>query len=102
MDPVEQCVVKMHCCSLRDACSGQFGGVDIEDGIDQSVIDGLSAMDHETRGPVTGFARSVYGWGQVITRGAWWKSPDNESIVDDRSVLWTGVDPRCDGITVAY
>lgn len=84
-------------------CSGQrFGSVSLEDGIGQSVIDGLAAMGHETIGPVTGAGRSLFGWGQVITRGAWWSPPSNVNIVDDPRVLWVGVDPRSDGAAIGY
>jgi len=81
--------------------SGLFGAVDVEDGISQSVIDGLVAKGHETRGPVTGYSRGLFGWGQAITCGAWWKDANNDTIVDDETVLWVGVDPRCDGSAVA-
>jgi hypothetical protein len=82
--------------------SGQFDGVDVEEGISQAVVDGLAALGHQTRGPLTGFSRDLFGWGQAISRGAWWKAADDESIVDDRTVLWIGVDPRSDGSAVAH
>ena len=87
-------------CTVRRV--GQFDDVDIENGIDRSTIDGLRLMGHCVRGPVEGHSRAMFGWGQAITRGAWWKAADNDAIADDPSILWVGVDPRCDGQSVVF
>ncbi len=60
------------------------GGVDLEEGIPGEVMDQLGRMGHKVR-PVSGYARAVFGRGQVILR-------DQQS-----GVLWGGSDPRADG-----
>jgi len=88
---------------LNNFSGTQFGSVSFEDGISAEVIADLAAMGHDAKGPVIGVSgRSKFGWGQVITQGAWWKDPSNTVIVDDPTVLWVGVDPRCDGSAIAY
>jgi len=81
--------------------SGDFAYVRLEEGIPPEVIAGLVALGHDARGPDMGVTnRSQYGWGQIITRGAWWKQSD--LIANDPSVWWVGVDPRCDGNAAVY
>jgi gamma-glutamyltranspeptidase/glutathione hydrolase len=83
------------------AAGVQYGAVTLEDGIPPATIAALRAMGHEVRGPSVGVsARSTFGWGQAITRGAWWNS--NSTIADDPTVWWVGVDPRCDGNAAVY
>ncbi len=65
--------------------SGEANGVvALEDGIPASTRDQLTNMGHDVRHTV-GWARSVFGRGQVICRDP------------DTGVLWAGSDPRSDG-----
>jgi len=64
------------------------GGIGLEDGIPQDVIAQLSKMGHTVE-EISGYARSIFGRGQVI-------------IQDDESgVLWGGSDPRADGCAMS-
>jgi len=60
--------------------------VELEEGIPFATIAALSQMEH-TIAPVTGYARAVFGRGQIIRR-----EPDG--------TLWGGSDPRADGCAV--
>jgi gamma-glutamyltranspeptidase/glutathione hydrolase len=65
--------------------NGEAGGqVALEDGIPEQVMVTLASMGHPVQ-PTTGYARSVFGRGQVILRSA------------GDGVLWAGSDPRADG-----
>jgi len=87
----------------NSSTAGPFGAVSFEEGITNETVSRLTEMGHVTSVPAVGVtARTKFGWGQVISRGAWWKLPSNTSVVDDRSVWWVGVDPRCDGSAVGY
>jgi gamma-glutamyltranspeptidase/glutathione hydrolase len=63
--------------------------VELEEGIPLETMSLLAQMGH-TVVPVTGYARSVFGRGQIIRR-------DPES-----GVLWGGSDPRADGQAVGW
>ena len=63
--------------------------VELEEGIPLETRSLLAQMGH-TVVPVTGYARSVFGRGQIIRR-------DPES-----GVLWGGSDPRADGQAVGW
>jgi gamma-glutamyltranspeptidase/glutathione hydrolase len=65
--------------------SGEIG---LEEGIPKDVIAQLSDLGHTVE-EVSGFARSIFGRGQVILR-------DPES-----GVLWGGSDPRADGCAMS-
>jgi len=65
------------------------GAVLLEDSIFQSIRDELKARGHPTR-TVSGFARSVFGRGQIIRR-----DPNN-------GAFWAGSDPRSDGCAIGY
>jgi len=73
--------------SIRDGTSG--GKVALEEGIDKSTMSALSRMGHEIT-PTSGFARSVFGRGQIITR-----NPKN-------GVLCGGSSPRADGLSIGW
>ncbi len=65
--------------------NGEAGGqVALEDGIPEQIMATLASMGHPVQ-PTTGYARSVFGRGQVILRSA------------GEGVLWAGSDPRADG-----
>lgn len=63
----------------------------VEEGIPQSVVDGLRARGHDAR-YLTGYARSLFGRGQVIKAG-------NDPLTGQR-VYTAGSDPRGDGHAV--
>lgn len=61
----------------------------LEDGVPGETVTALERMGHVVK-RVSGFARSVFGRGQVIAR-------DPVS-----GVLWAGSDPRSDGCAIGY
>lgn len=63
--------------------------VALEEGIPVSTMAGLADRGHRVR-PVSGFARGIFGDGQIIRR-------DPET-----GVLFGGSDPRKDGLTAAF
>jgi gamma-glutamyltranspeptidase / glutathione hydrolase len=65
------------------------GAVLLEDSIPLSTRDELKTRGHPTR-VLSGFARSLFGRGQIIRR-----DPSN-------GVLWAGSDPRSDGCAIGY
>lgn len=69
----------------------------VEDGISDDVIQGLRKLGHCIDGPVKGYLRSQFGRGQVITKGAWFKSENKTE-----ELYWAGSDPRADGIAIGY
>lgn len=71
---------------IEDGTAG--GRVALEEGIPLETMARLAAMGHPVR-PVTGYARALFGRGQIIVR-------DRES-----GVLWGGSDPRADGLAMA-
>lgn len=72
---------------IRDGTSK--GKVALEESIDVTVMSELARMGHEVV-PVTGWARAVFGRGQIIKR-------DPET-----GVLCGGTDPRADGTVIAW
>jgi gamma-glutamyltranspeptidase/glutathione hydrolase len=64
------------------------GGVALEEGINQIVMDQLSDMGHDIE-PVSGHGRSLFGRGQIILRDA------------ESGVLCGGSDPRADGCAMS-
>ncbi|XP_015678825.1 uncharacterized protein LOC107294133 [Protobothrops mucrosquamatus] len=71
----------------------------LEDGIPQNITDDLRAMGHNVMEPVLGYARSMFGRGQIITKGEWWRQ---KPVSSSYSVLWAGSDPRADGCALGY
>jgi gamma-glutamyltranspeptidase / glutathione hydrolase len=72
---------------INDGTSG--GKVNLEEGIPINVMSQLSSLGHDII-PTSGYARSVFGRGQIINR-------DNKS-----GVLVGGSDPRADGLALGY
>ncbi|MFQ5616953.1 MAG: gamma-glutamyltransferase family protein, partial [Anaerolineales bacterium] len=64
------------------------GGIALEEGIPESVMTRLVAMGHDVS-PRNGYARAIFGRGQVIVRDA------------ESGVLWGGSDPRADGCAMS-
>lgn len=71
----------------------------LEDGIPQNIADDLRAMGHNVKEPVFGYARSMFGRGQIITKGEWWRQ---KPLSSSYTVLWAGSDPRADGCALGY
>ena len=70
--------------------SGTAGGaVALEAGLPAALVAGLRALGHPLTSDVSGYARAVFGRGQIIRRGA-------------DGVLWGGSDPRADGCAVGW
>ena len=75
----------------------------VEEGIQPEVTQRLREMGHIiTDEAVSGNRRSMFGRGQVITRGAWWDRSEGDAVCKDASVYWAGSDPRADGIVAGY
>lgn len=68
----------------------------IEEGIPEETIDQLRSYGHSVTGPITGYDRSAFGRGQVISRGKL------TNFEPGSKVYWAGTDPRSDGIAVGY
>ncbi|MBN1666938.1 MAG: gamma-glutamyltransferase, partial [Anaerolineales bacterium] len=68
---------------------GEAGGqVALEEGIPVPVMSQLALMGHAVT-PVSGYARAVFGRGQIILREA------------ESGVLWGASDPRADGLAMS-
>jgi gamma-glutamyltranspeptidase/glutathione hydrolase len=63
--------------------------VELEEGIPREAMQRLAHMGHAIV-PVSGYARSAFGRGQIICRDP------------DTGVLWAGSDPRADGQAVGW
>ncbi|KAM4043170.1 glutathione hydrolase-like YwrD proenzyme isoform 1-T2 [Anomaloglossus baeobatrachus] len=72
----------------------------LEDGFPDNIADDLQARGHLVHWPITGHDRKIFGHGQIITKGDWWKSCDTFS--DGSKVWWAGSDPRADGCAMGY
>jgi gamma-glutamyltranspeptidase / glutathione hydrolase len=77
-----------------DACLGpasvRTSRVQLEAGFPEETVRKLREMGHVVEPEVDGFARVVFGKGQVILR-------DPET-----GVLWVGSEPRSDGMALAW
>jgi gamma-glutamyltranspeptidase/glutathione hydrolase len=68
---------------------GETGGkVALEEGVDPQVVAGLAALGHPVE-RVSGYARVLFGRGQIILRQ------------EESGVLWGGSDPRADGCAMS-
>ncbi len=85
MDP-QTALDKSRFCILDANTNGK---VAIEEGISFNTLAELARKGHNIV-PVTGYARSVFGRGQIIFNNR------------DNKVLWAGSDPRADGMAIAY
>ncbi len=65
------------------------GTVNLEDGIPNEVVQGLAQRGHLLQAPVSGYARALFGRGQIIRR-------------EPEGMLWGGSDPRADGCAIGY
>ncbi|XP_053316141.1 glutathione hydrolase-like YwrD proenzyme [Spea bombifrons] len=72
----------------------------LEDGIPREVAENLKLRGHEVHWPVSGYERMLFGRGQVITKGDWWRQ--GQHAINDRKVWWAGSDPRADGCALGY
>ncbi|XP_072167953.1 glutathione hydrolase-like YwrD proenzyme [Diadema setosum] len=78
---------------------GLTGKVYLEEGIPQSTCDNLRVRGHQVES-VSGFDRAVFGRGQVICSGDWWKKEGYAGRGERGEVLWAGSDPRGDGMAL--
>jgi gamma-glutamyltranspeptidase/glutathione hydrolase len=65
------------------------GGVLLEEGLPAELVEALTTRGHPVTAGVGGYARAVFGRGQIIRR-----EPDG--------VLWGGSDPRADGCAMGF
>ncbi|XP_075720098.1 glutathione hydrolase-like YwrD proenzyme [Rhinoderma darwinii] len=72
----------------------------LEDGFPGSVAEDLKARGHLVHWPITGHDRKLFGRGQIITKGDWWRS--SKIFSDTSKVWWAGSDPRGDGCAMGY
>lgn len=94
MDPQEALDVPRFCISSEGQ---ELGTVFLEEGISEGVVKELTELGHNITYPVSGHNRSVFGRGQIIAcKSAPCKTGPN------RSVYWSGSDPRADGLAVGF
>jgi gamma-glutamyltranspeptidase/glutathione hydrolase len=65
------------------------GVVSLESGLPAAAVEGLARRGHSLRPEVGGYARALFGRGQIIRR-------------DPDGVLWGGSDPRADGCALGF
>jgi len=66
------------------------GGVlNLEEGLPEMTVAALRQRGHILQSPISGFARALFGRGQIIRREA-------------DGVLWGGSDPRADGCALGF
>ncbi|XP_043558613.1 glutathione hydrolase-like YwrD proenzyme [Chiloscyllium plagiosum] len=82
--------------------SGGTWKLSLEEGISEPAAQSLIARGHNVHWPVRGHERSLFGRGQIITKGTWWESQHALIAEDDQEVLWAGSDPRSDGCAIGY
>ncbi|KAM3930951.1 glutathione hydrolase-like YwrD proenzyme [Leptodactylus fuscus] len=69
----------------------------LEDGFPGNIAEDLKARGHLVHWPITDHERNIFGRGQIITKGDWWRSCEIGS-----NVWWAGSDPRGDGCALGY
>ncbi|XP_040283961.1 glutathione hydrolase-like YwrD proenzyme isoform X1 [Bufo bufo] len=69
----------------------------LEDGFPENIAEDLKTRGHLVHWPITGHDRKLFGGGQIITKGDWWRSSSDIS-----KVWWAGSDPRGDGCAMGY
>ncbi|XP_051873773.1 glutathione hydrolase-like YwrD proenzyme isoform X3 [Pristis pectinata] len=74
----------------------------LEEGISQLAAQDLITRGHSVSWPVSGHDRSLFGRGQIIAKGMWWKLWPVLTGEDNPGVLWAGSDPRADGCAFGY
>ncbi|KAM5163889.1 glutathione hydrolase-like YwrD proenzyme [Mantella aurantiaca] len=72
----------------------------LEEGIPSDVVEKLKAKGHVVHWPVTGHDRKLFGRGQIISNGEWWRK--DQMPIDNSRVWWAGSDPRADGCAMGY
>eukprot|EP00079_Xenopus_tropicalis_P016032 XP_004914421.1 PREDICTED: putative gamma-glutamyltransferase YwrD isoform X1 [Xenopus tropicalis] len=80
--------------------TGQKWQLYLEDGISKMTADELEARGHEIHWPICSHDRKLFGRGQIISKGDWWRPSDVCS--NDSKVWWAGSDPRADGCAMGY
>lgn len=75
-----------------------FDALRVEEGIPAEVVSELKSLGHNAE-LVSGHSRAMFGRGQVISQGSWWRSGLNGR---DKQVYWAGSDPRADGLVASY
>jgi len=95
MDPQEALDAARFC--VGPGHTGAEGEVEIEDGISPNVISELRGLGHaiSEQSPVNGFARAVFGRGQIICPC---EKPAGETV----TVFAAGSDPRGDGCAMGF
>lgn len=68
----------------------QNGIVQLENGIDESVVKELKRRGHILMSGIVGHSRAIFGRAQIIKRNR------------DNGVLWAGSDGRADGCAIGY
>jgi gamma-glutamyltranspeptidase/glutathione hydrolase len=65
------------------------GQLNLERGLPESLVEGLRQRGHVLRAEIGGYARALFGRGQIIRR-------------EPEGVLWGGSDPRADGCALGF
>ncbi|XP_078061542.1 glutathione hydrolase-like YwrD proenzyme isoform X2 [Mustelus asterias] len=100
MNPQEALDAPRFCVNYKK--SDSTWKLSLEEGIHQSASQELIARGHNVHWPVSGHDRSLFGRGQIITKGAWWDLQLALTAEDGQEVLWAGSDPRADGCAIGF
>ncbi|XP_060689995.1 glutathione hydrolase-like YwrD proenzyme [Hemiscyllium ocellatum] len=102
MNPQEALDAPRFCLEYEKQIDGGTWKLSLEEGISEPAAQKLIARGHNVYWPVRGHERSLFGRGQIITKGMWWESQHALIAEDDQEVLWAGSDPRSDGCAIGY